>query len=88
MSPLSTLERIKEILNHSFQPSFLEVKDDSARHAGHAGARQGGGHFQVEIVSEEFAGKTPIEQHRLVHEALRSLMGEKIHALQLKTSAS
>ena len=88
MSDLSTLEKIQKILSEAFQPSFLQVKDDSARHAGHAGARQGGGHFQVEIVSAAFCGKTLLEQHRMVNESLRELLGEKIHALQLKTGSS
>ena len=87
MAPSITLDKIKETLNQSFHPTFLEVKDESARHAGHAGARQGGGHYQVEIVSVVFEGLNLIEQHRRVHEALRDLMKVEIHALQLKTSA-
>jgi BolA family transcriptional regulator, general stress-responsive regulator len=88
MSNLSTLEKIQKILSEAFQPTFLQVKDDSARHAGHAGAQKGGGHYQVEVISATFEGLSSIEQHRRVHEALRELIGDKIHALQLKTGSS
>ncbi|MFO1518824.1 MAG: BolA family protein [bacterium] len=85
---LSTLQRIEHVLQERFSPLHLEVQDDSARHAGHAGARSGAGHYRVAIVSEVFKGKTLLEQHRLVKEALGDLFGSQIHALQLKTSAT
>ena len=62
----------------------LEVFDDSADHAGHAGAREsGGGHFQVVIVSEKFAGHSRIARHRLVYDPLRDLIPHRIHALAI-----
>lgn len=78
-------ERILRILERRFQPVHLALGDDSARHAGHAGASSGGGHFHVTIVSAEFEGRTRLEQHRLVHEALAELFGAEIHALGLET---
>ncbi|MDD5249005.1 MAG: BolA family transcriptional regulator [Rhodocyclaceae bacterium] len=61
----------------------LEIRDDSARHAGHAGARAGGGHFVMTIVSAQFAGKGVMERHRMVYDALGALMKNDIHALSI-----
>jgi BolA protein len=80
-----TRETIAAILETAFRPVRLEVRDESAAHAGHAGAAAGGGHFAVTIVSAAFEGKTLLEQHRMVNEALRRLIGREIHALALKT---
>jgi BolA family transcriptional regulator, general stress-responsive regulator len=63
----------------------VEVRDESALHAGHAGAASGGGHFEVLIVSAAFEGLSILEQHRLVNEALRDLLGKEIHALAIRT---
>lgn len=83
----STLRTIERILRDRFEPSELTIKDDSAKHAGHPGASSGGGHYDVEIVSARFAGKSRLDQHRMVNEALAELFGERIHALALKTRA-
>ncbi len=72
---------IRGKLEASFQPIELEIVDDSARHAGHAGARDGRGHFHVRIVSQQFSGKRTVERHRMVYAALGSLMQTDIHAL-------
>jgi BolA protein len=72
---------IRSLLEAAFQPDELDVVDDSHRHAGHAGARDGRGHFQVRIVSSRFASKRPLERHRLVYAALGTLMQTDIHAL-------
>ena len=82
---MDTAQQIQRILRERFDPSRLELRDDSHRHVGHPGATSGGGHYQVLIVAEAFEGLTLQQQHRLVHEALRDLFGEKIHALALKT---
>lgn len=74
--------RIRERLA-ALEPRLLEVGDDSALHAGHAGARDGG-HYRVTIVSHRFAGLSPVARHRLVYQALGSLMREGIHALALE----
>jgi BolA protein len=81
-----TAERLALIrgrLEAAFAPEELEIIDDSHRHAGHAGARDGRGHFQVRILSRRFAGKRTVERHRMVYAALGSLMQTDIHALGL-----
>ena len=64
------------------QPLQLDIIDDSAQHAGHAGAG-GGGHYRLLIVSTAFSGKTTLARHRLVYDALGELMHSKIHALSI-----
>jgi len=67
------------------QPVTLDLRDESAQHAGHAGARpSGGSHWQLTIVSEAFRGKTPVARHRMVYEALGDLMQRDIHALRIE----
>jgi BolA protein len=68
----------------SLHPVRLEIRDDSAAHAGHHGGG-GKGHFSVRIVSDAFAGKSLVERHRLVHDALAALLETDIHALALST---
>lgn len=67
----------------ALDPVTVEIQDDSARHAGHAGARSGGGHFRLRIVSPRFAGYRTMERHRLVYDALGPLMKREIHALSI-----
>ena len=64
-------------------PARLDIRDDTARHAGHAGARSGGGHFVMTIVSPQFAGRRTMERHRMVYDALGTLMKREIHALSI-----
>lgn len=78
--------RIRQALEQAFQPSHLEVIDDSHRHAGHAGARDGRGHFDVTIVSQAFAGLAPLARHRAVYAALGEMMTTDIHALSIHAS--
>jgi BolA family transcriptional regulator, general stress-responsive regulator len=81
-----TAERVALIrrkLEAELEPEELEVVDDSRRHAGHAGARDGRGHFQVRILSRRFTGKRTVERHRMVYAALGALMQTDIHALGL-----
>ena len=78
--------QIRERLG-ALAPESLELRDDSARHAGHAGARDGGGHFDLTIVSARFAGKNTIARHRMVYEALGPLMRREIHALAIRAYA-
>ena len=82
MSALSLHDRITQALTAQLAPVELEVEDDSAAHAGHAGARDGA-HFNVRIVSAKFAGLPRISRHRLVYDALRPWMAEGIHALAI-----
>jgi BolA protein len=75
------VERLRAALQ-SLQPSLLEIRDDSARHIGHAGAREGG-HFHVTIASSAFNGLTQVQRHRMVYAAAAELMGRDIHALSI-----
>ena len=85
-SPRPTARQIEAILQATFAPAQLEVHDDSAAHAGHAGAAEGS-HFSVRMVSERFVGVGRVGRHRLVYDALRDLMTQGIHALALDTRA-
>ncbi|WP_394754489.1 BolA family protein [Crenothrix sp.] len=76
-----TSDLIKKSLNDALKPELLELLDNSAAHAGHAGARSGGGHYHVTIVAEAFEGKSLVERHQLVYKALGDLMKQEIHAL-------
>lgn len=78
------LTRIRGALEAAFAPDHLVVNDDSHLHAGHAGARDGRGHYSVEIVSEAFAGKSSLARHRSVYAALGEMMTTDIHALQIR----
>lgn len=80
---MTTTEVIRQRLEH-FHPVALNIVDDSAAHAGHAGAAAGGGHFHLTIVSEQFKGKLPVARHRMIYEALSDLMQKEIHALQIE----
>jgi BolA protein len=73
-------------LREQLRPEALQVQDDSAAHAGHAGAREGS-HLSVTIVSPRFAGLSRVARHRLVYDALRSLMPQGIHALAIDARA-
>ncbi len=77
---------IEHRLRAALSPEQLEIRDDSAAHAGHAGARDGG-HFTVRIVAAAFTGKTLLQRHRLVNAALADLMHRDIHALSIKANA-
>ena len=86
MTSVSASIRIK--LTDALSPTRLEVVDDSARHAGHAGARPGGeSHFNVLIEAEAFAGQSKVARQRLVYGALADLLAGPVHALALKTLA-
>ena len=77
------VERIRAALA-SLQPVSLQVIDESHKHAGHEGARDGRGHFAVEIVSEAFAGMAPLARHRCVYHAMGEMMQTDIHALSIR----
>jgi BolA protein len=71
----------------SLAPLRMQVTDDSHKHAGHEGARDGRGHFSVVVVSEAFRGKLPLARHRLVYAAVGSMLETDIHALAIKALA-
>jgi BolA protein len=76
--------RIETVLAAGFAPATIDVRDDSARHAGHAGAAPGGEtHFSVLLVSEAFAGQTRVARSRAVHTALADEFATGLHALTL-----
>ncbi len=81
-----TSERVKAIeakLTEAFSPLKLLVKDQSHLHAGHEGAKGGGGHFHITIVSSAFDGCLPLERHRMIYSTLESMMETDIHALRI-----
>ena len=75
-------ELLRQRLTVALEPTWLEIEDDSALHAGHAGAREGG-HYRVGIASHRFAGLAPLARHRLVYAAVADLMGRGVHALSI-----
>ena len=79
---------IETLLRAHLSPSLLDVRDDSAKHAGHAGARPGGQtHFSVRIVSSAFEGLRPVARHRLVYSVLQPLLDAGLHALAIDAKA-
>ena len=79
------VRKIERLLREKLRPLHVEIRDDSAKHVGHPGASSGGGHFDVVVVAEAFEGRTLLEQHRLVNDALQEMLGAEIHALALRT---
>ena len=75
---------IRQALEARFEPMELTIKDQSQLHAGHEGAKDGRGHFDVTIVSAEFDGQNRIARHRMVYDALTELLQTDIHALRIK----
>lgn len=83
---LSTSERkslIESRLLTAFSPSELEVTDESHLHIGHEGAKDGGSHFAIKIVAEQFDGLSLLKRHQLVYEVLKDLIPNEIHALKI-----
>jgi BolA protein len=83
-TPSPTAVHIESLLQQQLQPAHLEVRDDSAAHAGHASAG-GKGHFRLRIVSTCFEGLKPLQRHRLVNDALAPLFETEVHALAMET---
>lgn len=79
----ATIEQMRLRLIDALAPQAIVIEDDSARHAGHAGAASGGGHFNLRVVSAVFAGRTRLQRHRLVYDPLADLMTREIHALSM-----
>ena len=86
MPQIDRVALIRDRLTTEFSPVSLEIEDDSHKHAGHASAK-GGGHFNVAIVAEAFAGKSLIQRHRMVYAALGDAMESEIHALSIKAKS-
>ena len=81
---IERVERIEARLREVFGPEHLAVEDESHRHVGHPGAREGGGHFRVEIVAPAFEGQGRLARHRAVYAALDEMMRADIHALAVR----
>ena len=77
------IERMRAALQ-ALQPSRLEIIDESHKHAGHEGARDGRGHFALDIVADQFEGMASLARHRLVYQALGEMMQSDIHALSIR----
>ncbi len=76
--------QIRSKLTEAFTPQRLDIVDDSHKHAGHEGARGGGGHFNITIVAAAFAGQTALQRHRMIYTALGEELKQAIHALSIK----
>ena len=82
---MSRAQEVERRLREGLEAQHVEVEDDSARHAGHAGAAGGGGHFNVIVVADRFVGLSRVARHRAVYGALQTMIGGEIHALSTKT---
>jgi BolA family transcriptional regulator, general stress-responsive regulator len=85
-TPLTTADRIREKLA-ILAPQSLEIEDESHQHVGHEGAKGGGGHYRVKIVSPQFADQPLRARHRMIYDALGALMHKDIHALAIHAYA-
>jgi BolA protein len=84
---MNRIERMENQLRAVFTPSELEVIDESHQHIGHAGARDGRGHFRVRIRAEAFANEPLVKRHRLIYDSLGEMMETDLHALSIKALA-
>ena len=80
---MSIIRTIKQKLTF-LSPEKIEIIDESRKHIGHEGAKNGGGHFLLTIVSGNFYKKSTIERHRIIYDALGEMVGRDIHALSIK----
>jgi BolA protein len=80
---MNRIDTINALLRDNFEPLVCEIEDESALHAGHAGAASGGGHFRLRLVSVRFEGLCKVSRHRLVYDCVRELMQKEIHALAM-----
>ena len=82
----AVIARLRAALESALNPSELEIIDDSARHAGHPGAKSGG-HYQVSLTATAFRGRSTLERHRLVYAAVAPLLAGEVHALNIRARA-
>jgi BolA protein len=88
MDRMTLSDWIARTLEERLQPTRLSVLDESHQHVGHGGWREGGEtHFRVDIVSDAFSGKSRVERHRLVNEALKGAFDRGLHALAIQAKA-
>lgn len=84
MTATDRISMMKQRLNAAFQPTHLDIRDDSAQHRGHVGARGGAGHYTLTIASPVFVGKSRIEAHRLIYGEFSDWIPHEIHALSIQ----
>ena len=84
---MTVSDRMRECLA-VLDPVAIEIEDDSARHAGHAGAKSGGGHYNLDIISDAFDGKNTVARHRMIYAALGDMMKGEIHALAIRAKTA
>ena len=82
--PSPRIAMIRERIEAALAPSDLDIVDESHKHAGHAGAADGRGHFDVVVVADAFAGKSLLQRHRMVYDAVGDLMKTDVHALAIR----
>ncbi len=82
-----TVDRLRQLVQDALRPVELAIRDDSAAHAGHAGASTGKGHYHIRVAAKQFAGLSVLAQHRLVYQAVAPLFETEVHALSLDTFA-
>jgi BolA protein len=87
MTSDTRIEKLESRLQEALAPMQLEIIDETAKHAGHAGAASGGGHYILHIVAHAFEDKSPIQRHRLVFDAVGDMMHTDIHALSIQAKA-
>ena len=87
MNESDRVSRIRSLLESAFLPQELRIRDDSHLHEGHAGAREGKGHYSVNIVSKAFEGRRRLECHQMVYAALGDMMQTDIHALSISAES-
>ncbi len=90
MNPSETRKNVARSIEQKLaelDPSHMELADDSDRHAGHEGAKAGGGHYRLTIVSPQFSGKSTVARHRMIYAALGPMMQQQIHALAIRAYA-
>jgi len=88
MNNSQRLKRMQQLIQEALNPTQLEIIDDSHKHIGHAGAKEGKGHFTILIQSPALEGKRMLQQHRMVYDALGDMMETDIHALAIKVIKS
>lgn len=82
---MNRIEKIKDRLA-ALNPTFVNIVDESHKHAGHAGAQNGAGHYLLQIVAEQFTGKGTLARHRMIYSALGEMMKDDIHALNIQAN--
>lgn len=87
MNSEQRLAEIRARLEHALEPESLNIEDEGHKHVGHEGAKDGRGHFHVLAVSDHFSGKTLLQRHRLIYQAMGDLMQSDIHALAIDAYA-